>query len=386
MYALAAAPDGAIWAATDSSVVRFDGKHRITARIAFPGSARVVIDGLAVTPRAVWVSGWFGARFETARGVLLPSGPTTGFVGVWDPATQKLRWIRRIGSGGALARRLAVAADGSAWVVGATTGKLGLGPTQRAHGASDAFALHLSATGTVLHSLRFGTPGQDQARGVAVGKDGTVAIVGQYGGPTRRHPSGAVDPRMALTVGAMHLAHHGDDDGFVILIDSQGHVLGGSAIAAPGFDVVKDIRPVPGGWVAVGSMKRVGGAAGHIGGSAPLIGFVSWLDARGHVKRTVFPAGLLSVHALALYDGRLWASGHAGNGHMPRMAVLLRIGSNTLSEVARCQGSSGMTLGYGVGAGIKVWFGGIAGRPIRCTGAHPYVKGWALFVRDAKGD
>lgn len=379
VYALATAPGGGVWLASRSSVVHLDSRRRLLGRLAFPDAAKVSIDGLGVTPDALWISGWFGARFPTSRGVLLPSGSPTGFVGVWDPHTLELRWIMRLGTDGALARRLAVVPDGSAWVVGGVKQQLGVGQPQPMHGDIDAFALHLSAAGTVLQSLRFGTPGQDIARGVAVGPDGSVAIVGMYGGPTEREPSGEVHAKWTLSAGPVKLAHHGDSDGFVLLLDSKGRVRYGAALAEVGFDVAKDIRPMAGGWVVVGSMKRVGGGAGHFSGEAHLKGFVSWLDNRARILRIRFPDGVLSVHALAADKHGLWAAGHAGVGHRAREAELFRIGPHELQVAAHCKGAIGTTLGYAVAAGRNVWFGGIAHGPVQCVGAQPARNGWALF-------
>jgi hypothetical protein len=76
---------------------------------------------------------------------------------------------------------VAVAADGSVYVAGATVGTF---PGQTSAGSVDAFVRKYDAAGAEVWTRQFGTTSGDQARGVAVAADGSVSVAGVSGNDT----------------------------------------------------------------------------------------------------------------------------------------------------------------------------------------------------------
>lgn len=168
---VAVAPDGSVYIAgvTDSF-----------------GAGRTDVFVLKLTSgnRLVWQRTWGGSSTDTATGVAAgPDGSayvtgTTSSFGPGNPA-----FLLRFAAGGALvwqrtwggvnvdfANAVAVASDGSAYVVGQT---VSFGSVR------DAFIVKFSAAGDLLWQRIWGGPTRDAASAVAVGPDGSVYVAGQ---------------------------------------------------------------------------------------------------------------------------------------------------------------------------------------------------------------
>lgn len=368
--AMATLPDNGLMIAFPSRLERRAVDGRQLATFEFAAEANVRFDGLATDGQFVWGSGFFSGPIKIASGKIGPRGAFDGFIAQWDASTLQLRWFLQLGTGGmTMARRLALASDGTAWVVGTVEQRLGVTPDEPlAIGDGDAFALNVNVAGAPLRVIRFGGKGQDIARGVAIAGDGTVAIVGMFGGPTRERPTGARDTNHDLVIGNHRLKHLGNADGFVVLLRANGEVKAVTSIAEPGFDVVKDVLPTPEGWLVGGSVKLDAGDGGQPGGAEHLRGFIAWLDHDGVVQRQERKQNLLTMHKLVSAHGAWWGTGHAIADERREM-VLLRIDLQNSIEVARCRSPDGMALGHVISAATSVYFGGVGALPLSCSGA-----------------
>ena len=114
--------------------------------------------GVGVSPdgSAIYVTGQFG------------NGSV--FVACFDPSGT-LVWQRTWGDNGNSANGIAVGADGSVYVAGATS-TFGVGQ-------GDAFVFKLTAGGTLEWDLTWGGSGFDAGRDIAVGADGGLYVAGE---------------------------------------------------------------------------------------------------------------------------------------------------------------------------------------------------------------
>ena len=113
------------------------------------------------------------------------------FLRRYDP-TGRLEWSRHFGSP-ADDYGLAVSADpqGNIYVAGSTSGTL---PGGVSSGLDDAFVRKYDTRGAVIWLRQFGTPGMDDAEGIAVGPEGNISLAGRLNGtvPPQR-PNGGPD-------------------------------------------------------------------------------------------------------------------------------------------------------------------------------------------------
>jgi hypothetical protein len=164
----------------------------------------------------------------SAEGVLdAVVGARDAFVRKFDAAGNVL-WTRQFGSASDdEATAVAVDASGNVLVVGTTFGAL---PGQMASGNFDAFARKYDANGTVTWTRQFGTPGFDEALGVAVSPSGDVYVVGSTFGTLGASSDGARDVyvRRFSSAGAVSWTRQfgssagGDEYGTAIAVDVAG--------------------------------------------------------------------------------------------------------------------------------------------------------------------
>jgi hypothetical protein len=181
----------------------------------------------------------------SAEGVLdAVVGARDAFVRKFDAAGNVL-WTRQFGSASDdEATAVAVDASGNVLVVGTTFGAL---PGQMASGNFDAFARKYDANGTVTWTRQFGTPGFDEALGVAVSPSGDVYVVGSTFGTLGASSDGARDVyvRRFSSAGAVSWTRQfgssagGDEyglDAFVARLDSSGTRLWTRQFGSPSND------------------------------------------------------------------------------------------------------------------------------------------------------
>jgi hypothetical protein len=139
---------------------------------------------IAVDGGSIWVAGTTWGRFPGER----RGGGADAFV-VRLGAEGAARWVRQLGgSGDDLGLALDVR-DGRAYLAGATDGPLAGEPPA---GGTDGFVVALRATGSLAWVDRIGTPGLDEARGVAAGRR-AIYVAGATDGALAEGGGGGLD-------------------------------------------------------------------------------------------------------------------------------------------------------------------------------------------------
>lgn len=194
----------------------------------FDGLGRVYLVG--VTDGAIDFGG--GAAVETGGGrdlfimQMSPQGaPTWAFAAGGPDDTAELVYA-------------AVAPGGDLLVSGAFFGTMtfpGAAPLD-SRGNSDIFLARVSPTGEVRWARRFGGPGDDSPRGIAVGAGGEIALTGEFAGTASfggdEHDSrgfldcfaASYDPAGEL-VWSRAVGGGGDDRGLAVAVDQTGGLL-----------------------------------------------------------------------------------------------------------------------------------------------------------------
>lgn len=155
----------------------------------------------------VFVGGVFHSPVATfGIGTFTNYGAADMFIAKFD-AAGTLQWARQAGGAGEdTASGVAVAADGSAYLVGAVAGNAnfsGTNVTSVAGAASDGFVAKYAGDGRVTWVRQFGGRGLSAARAVAVDAAGTVHVTGYFSGGvtfgtnTLRGISGSYDAFLA---------------------------------------------------------------------------------------------------------------------------------------------------------------------------------------------
>lgn len=163
----------------------------------------VVVGGLTQSPDFVGASGALSGSADAWVGVLSASGTGYDF----------LRYLG--GSGSDVAVDRAVDAQGRIYVVGSTQSAdfpVTNGALQTVFGgAQDAFLTILDSTGEILYSTFLGGGDVEVGRGVEIGADGAVYVVG-----------GTSSSDFPVTGGAWQTTRGGDQDGFVVKLRISG--------------------------------------------------------------------------------------------------------------------------------------------------------------------
>lgn len=150
------------------------GNLDIATGVACDGAGNVLVTGTFHSPLAAFGGGTFTNR-----------GNADIFLVKLDPAGA-LQWARQAGGAGEdIASSVALAADGSAYVAGATGGAAsfsGTNVTSLAGAFTDGFVAKYAGDGSVTWVRQFGGAGVAAARGVAVDAAGTVHLTGYFSG------------------------------------------------------------------------------------------------------------------------------------------------------------------------------------------------------------
>ncbi len=170
------------------------------------------VTGLAVDGTgAVIVTGWLEGSY-TIGGADLVADEIDVFVGKWDADGAPV-WGQKFGEvDWQVGYGVAVGPDDSLWVAGAALAPFMAGDIALSGAASTGmFLLHLDPDGTPVYGRWWGEMGDQEARGVAVCADGSIALAGFITAP--------------LMFGADQVEAVGDKDMFVAHLDDAGEPL-----------------------------------------------------------------------------------------------------------------------------------------------------------------
>lgn len=168
-------------------------------------------------------------------------GPATRILtsqGSYDAFAMKLDsrggfvWARSLGSSGLEgARSVAIDGDGNAWIVGHFEGTVdfdpGPGVFPLTASARDAFIWKLSPAGDLVWAGRVGGASTDEAQVVALGGFGAVFVVGNF------VQTADFDPGS----GVVQMTSAGNEDVFVLKLDSDGRFIWARRIGGPSEDL-----------------------------------------------------------------------------------------------------------------------------------------------------
>jgi hypothetical protein len=207
---------GPLWGnkgSVDVFLARLDasGKHVWSKR--YGDSLGQWIHDIAAHPAGgVVIAGRFEGTIDLGDGPLVSGGGTDAFVARID-GTGHAVWSKRFGGPGAQAARgIAVGPDGQIAVVGNFAESIDLGgDVLNCAGASDAFLVELSAEGAHVRSVRWGDGAEESANAVAIDPAGNMLLAGQFGG--------------MIDFGSGLHACAGSEDAFVAKLDPAGKAL-----------------------------------------------------------------------------------------------------------------------------------------------------------------
>lgn len=281
-----------------------------------------MLDGIAVLDDGhVIVTGFFGDTMTLGDHVLTSRGGLDG-IGIRFTAEGRIRWLHDWGGHGRdYARGLTAAREGRAWLTGAFEDELIGGMLDlRSLGSTDVLLIELDVeTGRFLDALAFGSHGEDFGRALAWMPDGGLVVTGAYGsnfGPDGPLTDDARELAMHFTP-ELALAQPRDFGGFVVRLGPDLEPLWATAIDHEGFDVVKDVLPVPAGVAIVGAGQRQApppGVPGLMADDTPLSGMLGLLDpASGKMRWEFAPSGLLSLDSMAFDGSSVHVVGHSAS-------------------------------------------------------------------------
>ncbi len=169
---------------SDNDVVlaKYDrnGTHLWSKR--FGNAFNEVAGGVAVDPAGfITMTGSFDQKIDFGKGEVLAAGESDAFVARFAP-TGELVWARTFGSSREdIGFGLASDATGNVVVAGWFEGTVDFGGGAKAsYGNRDVFVLKLDAEGRHVWSQSFGDRDHDQARAVAIDKNGAPVVAGFY--------------------------------------------------------------------------------------------------------------------------------------------------------------------------------------------------------------
>jgi len=187
------------------------------------------VTGLAVDGTgAVIVTGWLEGTYEIG-GESLVADEIDVFVGKWDAAGAPV-WGQKFGQvDWQVGYALAVGADDEIWVAGAALAPFMAGDIELSGAASTGmFLLRLASDGTPEVGRWWGEMGDQEARGVAVCADGSVALAGFITAP--------------LMFGADEVEALADKDMFVARVDADGEPLWIHGLGGAGTDLATHVQ------------------------------------------------------------------------------------------------------------------------------------------------
>jgi hypothetical protein len=111
------------------------------------------------------------------------------FIVKYDPAG-KLIWQKQFGTDSTdIAKGICIGKEGSVYITGGTNGTLG----ERSSGKSDCFVMKCDVNGNILSSLQFGTPEDDLGYSIAAGNGSGIFLCGTTWGSISGKNHGFID-------------------------------------------------------------------------------------------------------------------------------------------------------------------------------------------------
>jgi hypothetical protein len=229
-------------------------------------------------------------------------GDVDAFVAKLDSSGTRLEFATYLGGSGMdRATGVAVAADGSVWLVGQTSSSDFPVAVGELAGPADAFVARVAADGTEVRSaLLLGGGSVEAATAIDLDRAGNVYVVGASGSedfptvnPHQDRLGGVgdafvarLDPETDRIVFATYLGgSEGDDTGFGIAVDRDGNAWITGSTAAADFPAVGSVQAGPGGGgdAFVAKFDGTGALvfASSLGGSAADAGLAIAVDATG---------------------------------------------------------------------------------------------------------
>jgi hypothetical protein len=275
---------------TDAYLAKYDPTGALLLARRWGDAADQIASGVAVDGAgSIYVAGSFQGTidFGAPTAPLASAGSNDVFLAKLDTAGAPL-WAKRFGDAnlqGLAGKGVVVDAAGNAVIAGAFQGSIDFGAGPIASGGmDDAFLARFDASGALVWGHGFGDGSPQQARGVALGPGGRVAITGtvqgsmNFGGGHVVTSAGGHDVFVAVfdaagaCVWAKAFGDAADQDGRAVAFDAAGNVwvtgsfqgsvsFGGGALTAQGTGTnlfVATLDPT-GAWVR---SQRYGDGAG----------------------------------------------------------------------------------------------------------------------------
>ncbi|MBD1844728.1 SBBP repeat-containing protein [Cyanobacteria bacterium FACHB-63] len=247
-------------------------------------------------------------------------------------------WVKQFGTSSTdFAYGVAVGSNGNVFVVGQTNGTF---TGNKNSGDVDAFLATFDSTGNQIAVKQFGTSSADFARGVAVGSNGSVFVVGETGG--------------AFTDNT----NSGDVDAFLATFDSTGNQIAVKQFGTSSADIARG--------VAVGSSGNVfvvGDTGGAFTGNTNEGGndaFLATFDSTGNqiaTKQFGTSSTEIAPGVAVGSNGNVYIAGFTngtftGNTNSGSFDAFLATFDSTGNQIAAKQfGTSSVDLAYGVAVG-----------------------------------
>jgi len=329
----------------DAFVVKYDAQGGLlwSKQFASPGgdhAAAVAVDA----NRNVWVTGYFDGTVSFGGAPLTSAGNADIYIAKYTADGTHL-WSKRVGGVDTdVPLALVLDPNGNAFLSGYFSLSVDFGGgVLTSAGETDVWLMKIGPDGSHLWSKRFGGPGSDMSRGLAVNGSGDVVMVGHF--------SGSVD------FGSGPLTSLGDTDIFVAKYSSTGSALwqrrGGGSGADSAFAAAVDGA---GSVVTAGRFTTTASFGGTPISSAGGIDiFVAKYDAAGSPLWSKGFGGSSDDQVYALAGdgtGAFLMTGQFGGGINFGGGLLVSSADNQDAFVAKLDGSGGhlWSKRYGGGA------------------------------------
>ncbi|MSP92677.1 MAG: hypothetical protein EXR79_12885 [Myxococcales bacterium] len=214
--------------------------------LAVGGAVRMWVARTGPGGKEVWSHTLGSSELDTAWDVAaLPDGTLLVVGETWTGGNQHL-WLVRLGGDGKELWQKVLHSDGvdTGWAVRPAAQAAGLaagfaiagyrelpGP-----GGRQMWAARLDGEGQMLWEQLYGTPGADEAKGLAVGADGGVVLAGAWNGKGATSQFG------------------------VVRTDAAGKALGTHVWGGGGAEMAHAVAAAPGGWAVAGQIGNAGAA------------------------------------------------------------------------------------------------------------------------------
>lgn len=268
------APVRAYAAKNDAFVAKLDKTGNLLWSTFLGGAGIDNGSGIALDPDGgIYVAGTSDVAWGSP--VMPIGGGTDAFVAKLGK-DGRLLWSTFVGGSGAdQAGGIAVDEEGSAHLVGSSNATWGT-PEGEYWAGSDAFAARLDASGTLVWSTFLGGNGEDYARGVIMGADGTLFAVG-----TSTNTWGGTPVRGYVF----------NSDAWAAKVDAFGHLTWNSFLGGEGYDTGYGIAVDAAGFVYVTGSSNANWGDPVIDLTVGYDAFATKLDPDGNVVWDTFIGG-----------------------------------------------------------------------------------------------